>query len=90
MAQPAYKWSDIEAVYTAVAIHGNVSTAARSFNPPMSNKTVANQYEAALTRFHKPDVRKMHRQAVADDPDKPPESEPTGRQRPTTATVRGV
>jgi len=87
MAQPAYKWTDIEAVYTAVAIHGNVSTAARSFNPPMSNKTVANQYEAALSRFHKPDVRKMHRQAVAYDPENPPECELTEKIRHPNATV---
>jgi hypothetical protein len=87
MAQPAYKWTDIEAVYTAVAIHGNVSMAARSFNPPMSTKTVANQYEAALSRFHKPDVRKLHRQAVAYDPDNPPECELTERVRHPNATV---
>jgi len=87
MAQPAYKWSDIEAVYNAVAVHGTVTAAARSFNPPMSNKTVQNQYEAAISRFHKPDVRNMHRQAVAYDPDNPPESELTQRIRHPNATV---
>jgi len=87
MAQPSYKWSDVEAVYNAVAVHGTVTAAARSFNPPMSNKTAANQYEAALGRFKKPDVRKMHRQAVAYDPDNPPESELTQRIRHPNAVV---
>jgi hypothetical protein len=87
MAQPSYKWSDVEAVYNAVAVHGTVTSAARSFNPPMSNKTAANQYEAALGRFKKPDVRKMHRQAVAYDPDNPPESELTQRIRHPNAVV---
>lgn len=87
MAQPSYKWSDVEAVYNAVAVHGTVTAAARSFNPPMSNKTASNQYEAALGRFKKPDVRKMHRQAVAYDPDNPPESELTQRIRHPNAVV---
>lgn len=87
MGQPSYKWSDVEAVYNAVAVHGTVTAAARSFNPPMSNKTASNQYEAALGRFKKPDVRKMHRQAVAYDPDNPPESELTQRIRHPNAVV---
>jgi hypothetical protein len=78
MAQPSYKWSDIEEVYNAVLVHGNVTAAARAFNPPISNKTAANQYEAAISRFGKPDVRKHHKaMAVAYDPDNPPECELT-------------
>ena len=74
MAQKSYNWSDVEAIYNAVLMHGNVNAAARSFLPPMSGKTAANQYEAAITRFGKPDVRKHHKaMAVAYDPDNPPE-----------------
>ena len=88
MAQPSYKWSDIEPVYNAVLVHGNVTAAARAFNPPISNKTAANHYEAALSRFGKPDVRKAHKaMAVAYDPDNPPECELTERIRHANATV---
>ena len=78
MAQPAYKWSDVEALYNAVVVHGTITAGARSFLPPMSAKTAANQYEAAISRFGKPDIRKHHRAAaVAYDPDNPPECELT-------------
>jgi hypothetical protein len=76
MAQPAYKWSDVEALYNAVVVHGDINKAARSFMPPMPTRTANNHYEAAINRFGKPDVRKHFKaMALAYDPDNPPESE---------------
>jgi hypothetical protein len=74
MAQKAYTWKDIEGLYNAVAMCGNLPQAAKSFNPPIPVPTATNMYSAAMYRFNKTDVRRRNSlEAVPYDPDSPPE-----------------
>jgi len=87
MAQAGYKWEDVELVYNLVGVHGSVSKAARSFIPPMAVATAQNHYDAAISKFRKADVRKLHKEAIAYDPENPPKSDLTEKITHLNAVV---
>ena len=88
MAQKPYAWKDVESLYNAVAICGNVSQASKSFNPPIPIPTANNMYSAAMFRFNKPDIRRKNMiEAIPYNPEEPPESALLERVTHLNATV---